>query len=91
MRDICPEFEPTLTVGGLKAIVDKPVDLWPCLDPRYEGQSRLGFEAFDHGIGPARHQARIDEGADLDVAQPCLCQRLDQADFVGGADRPGHT
>ena len=25
-RDIRPEFEPTLTVGGLKACVDKPVD-----------------------------------------------------------------
>ena len=51
----------------------------------------LGLEAFHHGlgIGPARHQARIDERANLDVAKAGLGQGLDQPDLVGGSDRSG--
>src|SRR5439155_12341681 len=40
-------------------------------------------------VGPARHQARVDEGAHLDVLEAGLRQRLDQPDLVGRADRPG--
>ena len=50
-----------------------------------------GREAIDHGlgVGPARHQAWVDEGGDLDVAQAATGQRLDQRDLVGGRDRAG--